>query len=909
MRVRNSAGLRLPKATTLYTCLFLTAPGLAFAQQQQQVQQSPAGSRKSAESSQAASTTVAGSNFNEEFLSIGGNQQHADLSIFAFGNQVLPGEYMVDVQMENRLLGRTKVRFVEREGSRDAVPCLTPSMLDEWGVNVKVFPAIAQATPDACIDLPAEIPDSTVSYDSAQQRLLLSVPQAALRRSARGAVDPSRWDKGITAAMLDYQLNWSRNNKGGTVNPYIIDAQPQSAFDAPLDSAARRVDRNTFFAGIRVGANYGDWRFRSFSNYSENIDGRGRWQSVNTYAARDLASIQGQLLIGEGTTPGNFFDSMQFLGVQVSSDDAMLPDSLQGYAPTIRGVAQTNARVTIRQNGYIIYNTYVAPGPFVIDDLYATASSGDLEVTITEADGRVTRYTQAFSAVPTLLRQGAWHYQATVGKYRNGYYSSGYSTDERVLGKTEPFFAQGTLARGIGNEFTVYGGFTAANMYQSVLAGVGKNLKEFGAVSADITAARTSVDKNDALDQSFTGQSLRFLYGKSFVDTGTNFRVAGYRYSTSGFRTFPEAVEMQDQGVDSPYHNRRNELRFDISQRIGDWGAIFASGRQQTYWGSDRKERLFQIGYSGAYKQISYNIFYNYSTTLLGQSNRQVSVSLSIPLGQTRSYAQYTASHDNHGNVNQQASIYGSALDDSRLTYNVTAGHANNDGGNYGSASASYLSRMGRVDAGYSNGRNYGQTTLGLAGGVVAHSGGVTLSQPLGESIALVEAPKAEGVGFESQPGVATDSAGYAVIPNLAPYRANRLALRTADLGDTVDVKNAAIEVVPTRGAVVLAKFDTAVGYRLMMTLTDSKGQPLPFGARIEDGWGREAGVVGPDGQSFVTGAEQSGQYSVVWGTRPEDKCAVSYSLPQVDNPPPIREVTARCAAPAAAEASKGEQE
>ena len=894
MRVRNSLGLRLPKATTLYTCLFLTAPALALAQQV------PPVSQKGASSSRPAGTTVAGSSFNEDFLSIGGNQPHADLSIFAFGNQVLPGEYMVDVQLEDRLLNRTKVRFLEREGSRDAVPCLTPSMLDEWGVNVKAFPAIATATPDTCVDLQAVIPDSKVSYDASQQRLLLSIPQAALRRSARGAVDPSRWDKGITAAMLDYQLNWARNNKGGTVNPYIIDSQPQSAFDSrdTLDTAARRADRNSFFAGLRFGANYGDWRFRSFSNYSENIDGRGRWQSVNTYAARDVQSIRGQLLIGQGTTPGNFFDSMQFLGVQLSSDDAMLPDSLQGYAPTIRGVAQTNARVTIRQNGYIIYNTYVAPGPFVIDDLYATASSGDLEVTITEADGRVTRYTQAFSAVPTLLRQGAWRYQATVGKYRNGYYSNGYSTDNRVLGKTEPFFAQGTLARGIGNEFTVYGGFTGANIYQSVLGGVGKNLKEFGAISADLTIARSDVDKNDALDQSFTGQSLRFLYAKSFVDSGTNFRVAGYRYSSSGFRTFPEAVEMQDQGIDVPYHNRRNEIRFDISQRIGDWGAIFASGRQQSYWGSDRKERLFQIGYSGAYKKVSYNIFYNYSTTLFGQSNRQVSVSLSIPLGDTRSYAQYTASHDNYGNVNQQASVYGSAFDDSRLSYNVTAGHANNDGGNYGSASASYLSRVGRVDAGYSNGRNYGQTTLGLAGGIVAHAGGVTLSQPLGESIALVEAPKAEGVGFESQPGVSTDSSGYAVIPNVTPYRANRLAMRTADLGDMVDVKNAATEVVPTRGAVVLAKFDTTVGYRLMMTLTDGKGQPLPFGARIEDGWGREAGVVGPDGQSFVTGADESGQYTVIWGTRPEDRCSVSYTLPKTEAPQPIREVTAQCAAP-----------
>ena len=111
----------------------------------------------------------------------------------------------------------------------------------------------------------------------------------------------------------------------------------------------------------------------------------------------------------------------------------MLPDSLQGYAPTIRGVAQTNARVTVRQNGYIIYNTYVAPGPFALDDLYPTSSGGDLEVTITEADGRETRYIQAFAAVPTLLREGTWRYSATAGQFRSG--------DERYRGNAErPYF-------------------------------------------------------------------------------------------------------------------------------------------------------------------------------------------------------------------------------------------------------------------------------------------------------------------------------------------------------------------------------------------------------------------------------------------------------------------------------------
>jgi outer membrane usher protein len=54
---------------------------------------------------------------------------------------------------------------------------------------------------------------------------------------------------------------------------------------------------------------------------------------------------------------------VQFRGAQLASDDNMLPDSLRGFAPIIRGIAQSNAQVTIKQNGYTIYQSYVARGP------------------------------------------------------------------------------------------------------------------------------------------------------------------------------------------------------------------------------------------------------------------------------------------------------------------------------------------------------------------------------------------------------------------------------------------------------------------------------------------------------------------------------------------------------------------
>ena len=872
MRRRTSA-FRMPFRLTLCTALLgaMGAPG--HAQQR-----------------------LAASNFNEEFLGIGGDQPHADLSLFSFGNRVLAGKYMVDVSLNERGAGQAEIRFVEKDGKSDAVPCLTRRMLDDWGVNVAVFPALASAADDACIDLAAVIPDAAFSYDGGKQRLFVSIPQAALKRSARGAVGSEKWDKGITAAMFDYQLNFARysgNNYRNDTNPF---AAQQNVFDGTpfADRNKNTLQRNTLFAGLRAGFNNGDWRFRHFSTYNRGIDGKSRWQGISTYAQRDLASINGRLLIGDGNTPGNFFDSLPFRGVQLSSDDAMLPDSQQGYAPTIRGVAQTNARVTVRQNGYVVYSTFVAPGPFVIDDLYPTASSGDLEVTIAEADGRQTRYTQAFSAVPTLLREGTWRYSATIGKYRNGH-------DGSTLGAwpslSQPAFMQATLARGLGNEFSLYGGLLMANMHQSLLVGVGKNLRGFGAVSVDLSNARTT-DRTPADHiKTYDGQSLRFLYSKAFLDSGTNFRVAGYRYSTSGYRTFQEAVQMQDLRSFESFHSRRNEVRFELSQQIGDWGSVFASARQQSYWGTSAKDRLVQVGYSGNYKQFGYSVFYNHTTSLNRPASRQLMFMLSVPLGDTRASAQYAVTRDGTGRVNQQASVYGSAFDDSRLTYNVTAGHANQDGGSSGSAGASYLSPIGRFDLGHSMGRGYGQSTFGMAGGLLVHGGGVTLSQPLGETVALVQAPKAQGVGFESQPGVATDWAGNAVIPNLTPYRLNRLAIRTGDLGDTVEVKHAATEVVPTRGAVVAAKFETSVGFRLLMTLVDQKGRALPLGSKIENEAGQEVGIVGPDGLAFVTGAGTTGRLTVRWGQDKAEQCVVPYSLPDEKNPPPIRELNGQCAA------------
>ncbi|MFS8252222.1 fimbria/pilus outer membrane usher protein, partial [Staphylococcus hominis] len=118
------------------------------------------------------------------------------------------------------------------------------------------------------------------------------------------------------------------------------------------------------------------------TTWQNNNRQRNKWDTVYTYLSRNINAIKSQLILGDSTSPSNIFDSVPFRGVQLATDDDMNPESLRGYAPVVRGIARSNAQITIRQNGYTIYQTDVAAGPFEINDLYPTGGSGDLHVTI-----------------------------------------------------------------------------------------------------------------------------------------------------------------------------------------------------------------------------------------------------------------------------------------------------------------------------------------------------------------------------------------------------------------------------------------------------------------------------------------------------------------------------------------------
>ena len=184
----------------------------------------------------------------------------------------------------------------------------------------------------------------------------------------------------------------------------------------------------------------------------------------------------------------------------------------------------------------------------------------------------------------------------------------------------------------------------------------------------------------------------------------------------------------------------------------------------------------------------------------------------------------------------------------------------------------------------------------GVQGGILAHANGVTLSQPLSETNVLIKAPGASGVSIQNQQGAKTDFRGYTVVSNVSPYRNNDVTLDPATLPDDVELGLTSRTVVPTRGAVVRAEYVANVGMRVLMTLTQANGKPVPFGAVVSvEGQAGQGFIVGDAGQVYLTGLSENTVIMARWGSENHNQCNVSFNKNHLDIASGIALLSEKC--------------
>jgi outer membrane usher protein len=784
--------------------------------------------------------------FDSSFLEIGGGNSSAEVAeqVKAMSEGQLPGIYRVDLLVDDRLIEQRDLHFIRETASQASTPnglfpCFSVQALIDLGVDPARLKN-AEVSADNCVYFSGDLAGVTYDYDFNKQHLNLQVPQAYIG-SVPFETRRKTWNEGERVAFANYSFSGSNYE-----NLY--------------------GNRQSQFGSVHSGFNSGAWRFRNFSTWQKSTNVEGNWESVDTYVQRDLGNLMAIATVGESSTDSELFDTISYRGVGIASDLDMMPDESRSFAPVVRGVANGRSRVTLRQRGYVISEQWVPSGPFAIKDLYSTSGNGDIEVTIEGPNGERQVYTQSFSSVPYMLREGQQSYAVTAGQYRPA---------EGALNPQKPNFAQGTYRRGLSEGTTLFGGAIVSEQYNSALVGFAHDFTGFGAVSLDVTHAVS--DDVGPESRTLSGQSYRFRYSKSIDLTDTSFSLIGYRYSTSGYYSFNEAISarsnnslapytdeaLNNSGGFSPYLSGHMKSSFtaNVSQQFGSFGGMYANLTKTDYWNMAKSNTSVQLGYSFSVGNASYNLGLAQNSGT-GDDIRSVSFSVSVPLGSAGSSSRIGLSthQDSAGNASRTATFGDSLLQDNALSYNLGVNQQVSDDERLlgGSVAARYNAANAIWHGSYNSDRNTRQMDYGVEGAVVAIPDTVMFTQPLGETNIIVATPGAADVGVLTKSGVKTNSSGYTIIPSAQPYRKNKVSLNTDSLSDNTDVAQLVQEVTPNRGAFVLANFETHNGRRLLISVSSSSGKPAPFAAEAQltdvDGALLSSAMVADKGRVFMTG-------------------------------------------------------
>ena len=845
MRSKTNQKISLVARGWLYATVLLTCiPGQCFASDVQSSDPSSDGGFK----------------FDSGFLK--GHNNSLSLDQYKFGNHVEPGLYRVDIYLNHTSIGKQDIQFIRSEKSLNKVDaCLTPRQIARLGIAQSSLQVDVRKAVDLnlenksgggstlndkehCFAIHQVVEQSKAEFDDGELRLDITIPQAFLESDARGYVSLGQLDYGIDGALLNYNFNsFLASGIGGST---------QSAY-----------------LGLNSGVNFGPWRVRSNGAFISGNGSRPSYQESDFYVNRDITSIHSQLMIGDSYTDGQLFDSFKMRGISLASDDRMLPESMRQYAPVIRGVAATNAKVEIKQNNLLIKSVTVPPGPFEIRDLYATGFGTDLVVVVTESDGSQHSFTVPFTAAPLLLREGISRFNFNVGEYS--------------LSRFHREMIELTYQRGMTNYLTFGSGIFSMNHYFSLLGAVGLNT-EFGGFQLSYTGAQFQPVENIR----HVGSSWSGTWIKSLQSTRTNFSLAAYRYNTQNFYSPGEAVNELDRlqgGVvtQSVFQQLKTKSLFSLSQNIGQGYVVNGSFTTQNYWNMNQKDSSIQLTASKNFGNVIASLNILKTTSSLGTpKSNMVSLSLYVPLDAlTYRNSLINSTFVNSSGTGNTSQVNYSATTGDRgdFSYNLSA--IEQQTSNILSAAATNRGNIANTSATISKGTDgSSHVSLSAQGGIIFHHGVATFAPIVGETTAIVHIDGApEGLHLLGDYASATDRLGNIVLPFLSPYTFNDVLIDPVGTPASLVLHSTNERIAPHAKSIGYVEFNKLSGYALLIKANLSSGEDLPFAAEVADENGALAGYVGQSGVIEAHVLNKVGELQIKWGAEKTRRCKITYKL------------------------------
>ena len=331
-----------------------------------------------------------------------------------------------------------------------------------------------------------------------------------------------------------------------------------------------------------------------------------------------------------------------------------------------------------------------------------------------------------------------------------------------------------------------------------------------------------------------------------------------------------------------PYNplSPKSILSLSMGLTMGRWGGLNLGVTEQNTWADNNQTHQYRLSYSVISKGVSLSLSVDKLTYNDGRIPvNSVSVSASIPLGVGKVNNNVRLSHDQSGtNQPSQTLTVSGFSPESGVNYGLSQSQSGNNSST--SASVGTQHRYGSLGASFSQSNPGGseQTSVSASGGLVVHSGGITLAPSLGTTFAIVQVPKGQGAGVRGS-AARVNSSGYAVVPYLSAYYMNDVQISLEGAPDELEIDSPHQKVAPVEGSIVRLTYKATTGRPLFIALHTNTGVRLPIGATVTDSLGNEVGTVGQGSRAMVRVQTLKDQLKVVWGDKPEETCRLNYAL------------------------------
>jgi outer membrane usher protein len=675
-----------------------------------------------------------------------------------------------------------------------------------------------------------------VRYDAALQTLALDVPLEQLSLPTTRLERPTETAPAAAASpgvVLNYDIYGSHNEGGGNL--------------------ALTTELRVF--GLGQGVLETSALLRTYQDPAEH-----QWQgeSVRLDTAWRLDFPDSAVSLTVGDFYSGFVDwsrPVRMGGVQVGRNYGLQPYRVLTPTPTFLGEAVVPSNVELYVDGLRQYNGEVPIGPFQLAAQPGINGTGNAQVVITDAFGRMQTLDFSFYGTQQLLARGLSDWSAGVGRMRRDYGIRSFAYETPVIGSA-------TWRYGASDRFTAEAHAEGGGGVLNGGAGGWWLLGGAGVVNAAYAHSRHAGLQGGQYSLGYSWNNRRFNVNVLTRRTHGAYRDLGALQDTLP----PDISEQATLGIN-----------------LQDAGSLSASYLRLRYPDGD-DNRYASLFWSRSFGD-RWSAYLSFNQNLADSDDRSAYLSVSAALGRNR---QSSVSAQRNGERLTYVADLSQPVpgDGSQGGYGWRVQARGGDDGAGGLAELGWLNRVGRYSMGYARQGDVDYGYASASGSVVWMGGHVFAAREVPDAFAVVSTDGFGGipVRLENRLIGSTDRNGLLLVTPLLSWQRNRLSIDTLDLPADMRADRVDTWVTPRQSAGLGVTFGLRRTQAMHVVLHDPAGAPLPVGSQVRLPGGGSA-TVGYDGETYLEDVATPVQLEV---DLPDGHCRVHLAPPVAATSPGV---------------------